>query len=42
MSASLFYGQYNLRQRKGMTTTDGSRRIPIPTRDRPQDPIVIL
>ena len=35
--------QYKLRERtKGMETTDDSRRIPIPPRDRSNDPILVL
>lgn len=42
LSASLFYGQYDLRQKKGICTTDDPRRVLIPPRDRTKDPIIVL
>ena len=38
----IFHGQYNLRQKKGMETTDDPRRVPIRPRDRSKDPIIVL
>ncbi len=40
-SGDLVYAQYKHRQ-EGLTTTDDPRRVPIPPRDRSNDPIVVL
>lgn len=35
-------GQYDLRQRPGVTTSDDPRRVPIPPRDRSKDPVLVV